>query len=376
MKSLLNIIFLILSSLYLSSCSFQTTFFKEINTQYKGKNVIVSPLSAYQVLGLTTNGANGQSQEEMLLALENKDLEELNEINLEILKVSKDFSTIEIANAIMTAFTPKEKFVDIALQYESSIEPLKSVTQVNNWCNLKTHGKIPKIMDQLPPNTVMVLLNALYFKGEWVKEFSENLTTTRAFYNFNDESKSTQIPMMLAKDNYNYYEDSQQQIIEIPYKKDYMSAVIILPSQSIDINKYISKLDDDTIQKLIKKMSTKEVQLQLPKFELEFESTLNEILQKMGMVQVFDQSLADLTGMKDEKDIYIGQVLQKTYLKVDEKGSEAAAVTAVVVQTKSMPLNNNRMIINRPFLFMLRNKKLPQNYEMLFMAKIEQLGNK
>jgi serpin B len=325
---------------------------------------------------LTTNGANGQSQEEMLLALENKDLEELNEINLEILKVSKDFSTIEIANAIMTAFTPKEKFVDIALQYESSIEPLKSVTQVNNWCNLKTHGKIPKIMDQLPPNTVMVLLNALYFKGEWVKEFSENLTTTRAFYNFNDESKSTQIPMMLAKDNYNYYEDSQQQIIEIPYKKDYMSAVIILPSQSIDINKYISKLDDDTIQKLIKKMSTKEVQLQLPKFELEFDSTLNEILQKMGMVQVFDQSLADLTGMKDEKDIYIGQVLQKTYLKVDEKGSEAAAVTAVVVQTKSMPLNNNRMIINRPFLFMLRNKKLPQNYEMLFMAKIEQLGNK
>ena len=376
MKSLLNIIFLILSSLYLSSCSFQTTFFKEINTQYKGKNVIVSPLSAYQVLGLTTNGANGQSQEEMLLALENKDLEELNEINSEILKVSKEFSTIEIANAIMTAFTPKEKFVDIALQYESSIEPLKSVTQVNNWCNLKTHGKIPKIMDQLPPNTVMVLLNALYFKGEWVKEFSENLTTTRAFYNFNDESKSTQIPMMLAKDNYNYYEDSQQQIIEIPYKKDYMSAVIILPSQSIDINKYISKLDDDTIQKLIKKMSTKEVQLQLPKFELEFDSTLNEILQKMGMVQVFDQSLADLSGMRDGKDIYIGQVLQKTYLKVDEKGSEAAAVTAVVVQTKSMPLNNNRMIINRPFLFMLRNKKLPQNYEMLFMAKIEQLGNK
>ena len=312
----------------------------------------------------------------MLLALENKDLEELNEINSEILKVSKEFSTIEIANAIMTAFTPKEKFVDIALQYESSIEPLKSVTQVNNWCNLKTHGKIPKIMDQLPPNTVMVLLNALYFKGEWVKEFSENLTTTRAFYNFNDESKSTQIPMMLAKDNYNYYEDSQQQIIEIPYKKDYMSAVIILPSQSIDINKYISKLDDDTIQKLIKKMSTKEVQLQLPKFELEFDSTLNEILKKMGMVQVFDQSLADLSGMRDGKDIYIGQVLQKTYLKVDEKGSEAAAVTAVVVQTKSMPLNNNRMIINRPFLFMLRNKKLPQNYEMLFMAKIEQLGNK
>ena len=373
MKSSLNKIFIILSVLYLSSCAFQTSFFKEVNTQYIGKNVIISPLSAYQVLGLTTNGANGQSQEEMLLALENKNIEELNEINLEILKTSKDFSTIEIANAIMTAFTPKEKFVDIALKYESSIEPLKSVTQVNNWCNLKTHGKIPKILDELPPNTVMVLLNALYFKGEWVKEFSENLTTTKTFYNFNDETKSKEIEMMLIKENYNYYEDSKQQIIELPYTKDYMSAIIILPSKNIDINDYISELDDYNIQKLIKKMTQKEVQLQLPKFELEFSSKLNDILQKMGMVQVFDQSLADLTGMKEERDIYIGTVLQKTYLKVDEKGSEAAAITTVIVNTKSMPLNNNKMIINRPFLFMLRNKKLPENYEMLFMAKIEEL---
>ena len=192
MKSLLNIIVLF-SSFYLSSCSFRTSFFKEVNTEFIGKNIIISPLSAYQILGLTANGANGQSLDEMLLALENKSLDELNEINLEILKATKDFSTIEIANAIMTAFSPKQNFVDIALKYESTIETLKSVTQVNNWCNLKTHGKIQKILDELPPNTVMVLLNALYFKGEWVTEFSENLTTIKTFYNFNDESKSKDI---------------------------------------------------------------------------------------------------------------------------------------------------------------------------------------
>lgn len=373
MKSLLNIIFLILLTIYLSSCSFQTSFFKEINTQYIGKNVIISPLSAYQILGLTANGANGQSLDEMLLALENQNLEELNEINLEILKTSKDFSTIEIANAIMTAFTPKENFVDIALKYESSIEPLKSVIQVNNWCNLKTHGKIPKILDELPPNTVMVLLNALYFKGEWVKEFSENLTSIKDFYNFNDESKTKEIEMMSMKTEFNFYEDNKIQIIEIPYQKDYMSAIIILPSKNIEINEYISELDDDIIQKNIKKMTKKEVQLQLPKFELEFSSTLNDILQKMGMVQPFSQVSADFTGMKEENDIYIGKVLQKTYLKVDEKGSEAAAITTVIINTKSMPRNNYKMIVNRPFLFMLRNKKLPENYEMLFMAKIEEL---
>ena len=375
MKSLLNIIFLILLSLYLSSCSFQTSFFKEINTQNIGKNVIISPLSAYQVLGLTANGANGKSQEEMLLALENQNIEELNEINLEILKASKDFSTIEIANAIMTALTPKENFVDIALKYDSSIEPLKSVTQINNWCNLKTHGKIPKILEQIPPNTVMILLNALYFKGEWIKEFSENLTTIKTFYNFNDESKSTKIEMMSIKENYNFYEDNIQQIIELPYKKDYMSAIIILPNKSIDINEYISGLDDEIIQKLIKRMTIKEVQLQLPKFELDFSSSLKNILKKMGMVQVFDQALADLTGMKEGNDIYIGEVLQKAYLKVDEKGSEAAAITTVIVNTKSMPINNYKMFVNRPFLFMLRNKKLPENYEMLFMSKIEELRN-
>ena len=112
MKSLLNITFLFLL-FSLSYCSFQTYFFKELNKDFIKKNVIVSPLSAYQILGLTANGAKGQSLEEMLLALGNKDLEELNKLNTEILSTSKDFTTIEIANAVMSAFKPKENFVDI-----------------------------------------------------------------------------------------------------------------------------------------------------------------------------------------------------------------------------------------------------------------------
>ena len=227
-------------------------------------------------------------------------------------------------------------------------------------------------MDSLDPNAVMVLLNAIYFKGTWLKEFPENQTSTKAFYNLNDDSNITNIEMMTIKENFNYYEDNKIQMIELPYTKDSMSAIIILPNGDININDFISDLDDDLIQRYLKRMQKNLVQLELPKFELEFSSLLNDALKNMGMVDLFDQGLADLTGLKDSKDIDISRVIQKTYLQVDEKGTEAAAASAVEVVTKSMP-KYSRMYVNRPFLFMLRNKNLPTNYEMIFMSKIENL---
>ena len=154
----------------------------------------------------------------------------------------------------MTAFNPKEKFLSAASKYESSIETLKGVAQVNNWCNLQTHGKIEQILDELDPNTVMMLLNAIYFKGTWLKEFSKNSTSTNNFYNFNDESKITKVDMMSIKEYFNYYEDEKMQIIELPYTKDSMSAIILLPNKDIDINDYISDLIDDKLKKLMKRM--------------------------------------------------------------------------------------------------------------------------
>ena len=373
MKSLLKIIFLFLF-LVLTSCSFQTSFFKEINKKYINKNVVVSPLSAYQILGLTANGANGKTLEEMLLVLENKDLDELNSINTEILNIAKDLTTIEIANAIMTAFTPRKNFSSIASKYQSTVESLKSVAQVNNWCNKKTHGKITKILDQLDPNTVMVLLNAIYFKGSWRIEFPEKSTKPKKFYNFNDNSKYIETDMMSIKDKFLYYQDNELEIIELPYTKDSMSAIILLPNKDININDFIAKLNDAKLEKLLKKMIKSTVQLQMPKFELEFSSSLNDVLQNLGMVEPFSDA-ADFTGMKEKNDIYIDKVIQKTYLKVDEKGTEAAAVTAITMTTKSAsarPLVYS-MIVDRPFLFMLKNSKFPKNYEMVFMSKIEEL---
>ena len=174
---------------------------------------------------------------------------------------------------------------------------------------------------------------------------------------------------MKVKEKFNYYEDREAQIIELPYKSDGMSAIIILPNEEKDINEYISELSDEKLQRLLKRMYEETVTLEIPKFKLEFSSLLNSVLQKLGMVIPFAGN-ADFSGIVDE-DLYISKVIQKTYLSIDEIGTEAAAVTAVVMRNSI----DSSMVIDRPFLFMLRNKKYPKNYQILFMAKIEKIDS-
>ena len=159
-------LFLIISLLLnIFNCSFQATIFNRMNKDKKGENLIISPLSIFQILSLTANGAKGQTQSEMLDVLQSESIEDLNNINYKILSVFKSFKTLEIANAVMTTFTPLDSFSSIADNYLAPVKPLISVEQVNDWCNKTTHGKIDKILDQLSEYTRMILINAIYFKG-------------------------------------------------------------------------------------------------------------------------------------------------------------------------------------------------------------------
>ena len=374
MKTLLYIYF-VLSSLYIANCSFQISFFKELNKQFINKNLIISPLSAYQILSLAANGAKKNTLTEMILALGGKSLEELNKINMKILKEAKKFSTVEIANAIMTKINPNKNFIASGQKYGASIQTLKSVSQVNSWCNAKTHGKIKKILNSLDGNIKMILLNAVYFKGLWSIPFEKSMTMKRPFYNLNDKSKEKKVDRMQIMDSFQYYEDREVQLIRLPYKKDSMSAIIILPNENKNINEFISELNDEKLQSLLKRMGREKVRLQLPKFELEFSSMLNSVLKKLGMNDAFNEIKANLEGIG--KNLYIGEVIQKTYLKVDESGTEAAAVTVVTVKEKGIKIEKRpkiySMIVERPFLFLLANDKLPINNEMLFISKIEKL---
>ena len=184
--NILLVVFLLFNSL---NCSFQVSIFNELNKSKRGQNLIISPLSIFQILSLTANGAKGETQKEMLLALQGADLDKLNYVNYEILEIIKKFKTVDIANAVMSRFTPLKEFTETAEKYCAPLEQLISVQQVNNWCSEKTHGKITKILDELDSTVQMILLNAICFKGEWSNQFDELSTNKKIFYNLGTEKK-------------------------------------------------------------------------------------------------------------------------------------------------------------------------------------------
>ena len=373
------IIFIISSFLFFSTkSSFQSTLFNRMSKDKNGENLIVSPLSIFQALSLAANGAKGDTLSEMLDLLQIDSLDELNKINNEIISIIKEFTTIDIANALMTKFTPLDNFISISKKYLAPIEPLESAEQVNNWCSNKTHGKIDHIIDELDPNILMIILNAVYFKGEWRLKFEEYSTRKIPFYNLGTEEIN--IDTMDQIDHFSYYEDKKVQAIKLDFREDYMSAIIILPSEGTDINKYINTLaiSNNEYNQIIKGLKYSKVHIQLPKFELKMTQNMNQILKDLGMYNAFIPSVADFTKIRKEDDLFIKDVIHKTYLKVFEDGCEAAAVTAIIAPGAEMPDEQEiiyDMKINRPFLFLLRNSNLPDGYNLLFMSKIEKLEN-
>ena len=175
MNHLLTIV-VIMCFINLSNCSFQSTIFNKMNKEKVGENLIISPLSIFQSLSLTANGAKNDTLLEMLDILQCNSIYQLNKINSQILSIVKNFTTIDIANAVMVRFNTLKRFKTIAQKYLAPVEPLISVEQVNGWCKNKTHGKIDKILKELEPSTLMILLNAVYFRGEWMSKFVPTLT--------------------------------------------------------------------------------------------------------------------------------------------------------------------------------------------------------
>lgn len=369
---------IILLSFLLSyfNCTFQENIFTQINNDKSGKNVIISPLSIYQVLSLLSNGAKESTLSEMLSVLGSSSLDELNDINYKILSKISSFSTIDIANAVMTRFKPLENFCSVADKYLAPMESLESVEQINEWCKEKTHGKIEKIIEQLSPETIMILLNAVYFKGEWINQFDKYFTKKLPFYNLS--KNEIKVDTMLQIDHFRYFSNKEIQAIELPFQKDFMSAIIILPSEKIEINSFIKNnlAKKNYLTDIINKLDYAKVHLELPKFEVTFEETLNHVIKKLGMKKIFNSLEADLSGLYNRKGLFVSKVIHKTYLKVNEEGTEAAAVTLVEVDEASMAGEEeiiHEMKVNRPFLFLLKNWELPEGYDMVFMAKIEEI---
>ena len=325
---------LLISFIYSQKLTFQTSLFNHLYNK-PNENICISPLSIYQIISLISNGASGVTQIEILKALvpdskiNKKSLLKINDVNYKILNIYSNNKYVKIANAVMTNEKIKPHFLKFCKKYNASIQPLNNVDQVNKWCKEKTNGKIPKIIDKLSETTKMILLNAVYFKANWEKQFKKELTKKKEFKNSNNQIVQVDTMYQSFK-SINYYEDNKLQMIELPYEDNHLSMVIILPKKEVyssSLN-YLKKERTD-FTKLVKKLTpTSDVDLYLPKFKLEYKTYLNNVMNKMGMKLAFTNS-AKFSNLNEGFPLKIDQIIHKTFIKVDEKGTEAAAVTAI-----------------------------------------------
>ena len=334
---------------------------------------MVSPLSIYHILSLTTNGALNNTLNEMLKALNEKDLKSMNSVNIKLNSDIQKLTTVELANAVFTKFKPEAAFIKMINQYKAEINTLESVDQVNQWCNEKTHNKIPKILDSLTPNDLMVLINAIYFKGKWVKSFDKSNTRKNNFLNFN--KTPIEVFFMNATDDYMYFENKEVQALSINYKNDNLEALILLPKHQIDINNYISNLTSQKYQIIISKLSKNKVILSMPKFVINFGDELTHYFNSLGMIEAFTDQ-ANFSTISKSNKLKISKIVHKTFIEVDEEGSEAAAATAVVKTKKACvvrPKKEIEMYVDHPFLFIIRSNQLPLEHDIMFISKVEAL---
>ena len=334
---------------------------------YSGDDMLISPLSLSLALSMTANGAAGSTAKEMLstLGFEGKDKETMNNYYQKMiggLLEADSKTTFEVANSIWAdeKIGVKKSFTDVTKKYYSSevypadFKTQATVDQINKWCSDKTHGKIPTIMDKPDPNLVMALINALYFKGEWAFKFNEK--TKKEDFTTIGGSKD-KVDMMSAEEKLLYAEYDGFSMVQLPYGNGAFCMDVILPAKSEDFGKAVERFDAKTFDRLLTNRSNAIVNLKLPKFTFDYNIGLNDALIALGMQKAFDSNQADFSEMA-EKSLKISLVKQKTFIDVNEKGTEAAAVTFIGMVTTSVgPGSQPRMVdffADRPFLFIIR----------------------
>ena len=350
---------------------------KELNEKNKEENLVFSPLGIEIILSFFSNGAEGETLKEILKLLKYKNIEEVNKKSKEIIdELNKNEEIIKIANAILTKVKAKDKFIKIGKDYyDAKVETLKNFDSVNKWARAKTKNNINKIIDSLLPDIIMVLLNALYFEAFWVIKFDKNDSKEKPFYNLDKESEEVKTTMMFLRGTkLNYYENTYLQAVKLKYEKaTSFNAIIILPKEGYGINHLIGQFDNKMYEEIIEGLKNEEkLNVELPKFEIEFKVELSDILQKLGIEKAFTND-AELKGICDKSPIHINNVIQKNYINVNEEGTQAYSVTELEVILecfKDKDPNSKDFIVNRPFIFLIRDELLPKGRDILFFTKL------
>ena len=359
-----------------SSNNFGLKLFREIVDQEGDKNVFISPLSVAMALGMTLNGAAGETSEAMKQALELAGLTE-DEINksyrslIELLMGLDAKVDFRLANSVWYRqdISFRQQFLDICRDYFDAevsgrdFSTIDTLNAINSWVDDKTNGKITEILDEIDADSVMFLINAIYFKGTWTYRFDEAMTQSDLFTV--PGGSQVECRMMRLTGNLPYYAGENFQAVDLPYGNGDYSMTILLPGPQHDVDSLIADLTDSNWQQWTGNFAEEEVNLSLPKFTLEYELKLNDVLEALGMGIAFS-GMADFSNMREGGGLYIDTVKHKTFVNVDEEGTEAAAVTIVDMRLTAMP-SPIEMRIDRPFVFAIREH---HSNTILFMGKI------
>ena len=358
-----------------SSNAFGFSFFNEVLAQSDGGNAFVSPLSVSMALGMTYNGARNGTEVGMRHALAYGEMS-TDEINqsyaslIDLLTTMDPKVTMEIANSIWyrQGLNVLAEFVaTVQTYFDAVVTALDfgdagAAGTINAWVSDKTHDKIPSIVDgPIDPDTVMFLINAIYFKGSWTQRFEADATVDATFH---APAGDKSVKMMHLDKEVPYLSTEDFQAVDLTYGDGLFGMTVILPEDGRDIDAVAAELTEASWSTWMAGLNKREIMVGLPRFELEYDSLLNDVLVALGMQDAFSGA-ADFSGIDGLTDLFISKVKHKTFVKVDEEGTEAAAATSVEVNLAAAPLDT--MIIDRPFLFVIHDW---HSQALLFMGKI------
>jgi serpin B len=328
------------------------------------QNILISPLSVLCAIAMTANGADGQTREQIEATI-GMSVEELNLYLYSYLNSlpSEKKYTLHLANSLWitddTSLTVEKNFLQAnadyygASVYKAQFDDPQTVKDINNWVNKETDGTIPSILDEIPDEAIMYIVNALAFDAEWKNSYEKDQIKAGIFTN---EDGSTQSVEMMHSTEGKYIKDNNATGFIKYYSGGKYAFVAILPEEGLSVSEYINTLDGATLGTLLSNAKRTDVEVAIPKFSTEYEVEMSDILIDMGMRDAFDPDCADFSrlGHTTDGNIVIDRVLHKTELEVGEKGTKAGAATVVeMVNKMSLPHVSEQVYLNRPFVYML-----------------------
>lgn len=337
------------------------------NTAQEGKNTLLSPLSVLSALAMTANGADGETLTQMENTM-GMTVEDLNAYLYAYMDGQTD--QLKLANSIWftndAGFAPEQSFLQTNGNYFQADlykAPMNDDTRdaINDWVNEKTDGMIPTILDQVPEDAVMYLVNALAFEAEWPEVYLETSVREQTFTK--EDGTEQTVELMFSTES-NYIEDDFATGFVKYYKDGQYAFVALLPNEGVSVSDYVASLSGGSLQEMLRNAQDITVDAAIPKFAVEYSVEMADVLKAMGMTDAFSVENADFSrmGTCEDGNLYIGRVLHKTHITVAEQGTRAGAATVVEMLCGSAYIPERKeVVLDRPFVYMLvdRQENLP-----------------